>query len=267
MVKDGCMNRRSSILPCDTDFCLVKGSERFVVDAESILSETGRNFLGSFAKFDPRTMAFLETQLRTPGVLGSSNFDHAFLSNTKQFLTTAFLHANPMTTSMAIQYVGKKTWFFIRAADFLSDDGFGAVPSAPLMVSKHAPKRSTMDVFLYTSEPGDILFFPPNYAHLVVTHSGPNIMVNYRKFHILNFLQNPNNYLHSLFNLYWFGLDVDAGLDNEIRSRGGSWSQTKVTPEKQLNLYVAETFAKALCADESANNVDHVVSRILWERT
>lgn len=81
---------------------------------------------------------------------------------------------------MAIQFTGSKTWIFFSNEDYLAKDGFGAIPAAPIALPRRVPTRP-VNMYVYHSRPGDILFFPECWAHIVWTHAGPNFMLNYRK--------------------------------------------------------------------------------------
>ncbi len=74
---------------------------------------------------------------------------------------------------MAVQYSGKKTWLFFTPKLFDKD---GAASSS-LYLTK-APNE-LYDIYVYTSQPGDVLFFAESWGHIVYTHAGPNVMVNF----------------------------------------------------------------------------------------
>ena len=118
------------------------------------------------------------------------NFEHAFISNLKAGKISAPIHGNSATSSMAVQFIGKKTWLFFPPhvyRDFDMMDAFAGTGSA---FPTQAPKKS-YEVYVYTAQPGDVLFFGENWAHVVYTHPGPNLLMNFRHFEVGNLLRQP----------------------------------------------------------------------------
>jgi hypothetical protein len=62
---------------------------------------------------------------------------------------------------------------------------------------------------VYTSQPGDVLFFQESWGHLVYTHKGPSFMINYRHMVPNNILRQPITFVHSLLNHLFFGITSD----------------------------------------------------------
>ena len=88
--------------------------------------------------------------------------------------------------------------------DYTAEDGFSAVPAASTLRPQRAPKRQ-FAAYEYTSEPGDVLFFRESWGHVVYTHKGPNIMINYRNIIPNNFLRQPITFLTALINALVLG--------------------------------------------------------------
>ena len=116
-----------------------------------------------------------------------------------------------------------------------------ANPSAPILLPRRSPKKE-FEVYAYTSLPGDVLFFPESWAHTVYTHNGPNVMVNYRRFHIMNILRQPLTWISSTINNFRSPISHKAG-----RVAGNDLQQQSV-PEKDINVKAYQEMDK-LCTD------------------
>merc|ERR1712046_548724 len=110
----------------------------------------------------------------------------------KEGRVTAALHSNRLTQSAAIQWTGRKTWLFIKPEDmwsvFQSADACGSAYA-------QAVHPTPFTIYKYTSQPGDVLFFPASWAHIVYSHPGPQLMVNLRKFTPHSFKSQPIEWL------------------------------------------------------------------------
>ena len=149
---------------------------------------------------------------------------HGFISHFKESVVTATMHGNSLSSSLAVQYVGSKTWLFVPREIFLAEDGFQGISNAVFSVPRAVPSKH-MSLFAYTSRPGDLLFFQESYAHVVFTHAGPNILVNYRKSNAGNFFRQPLIFLHTLLNRALY-------MDRSITD------QNKVKPSKIQHDYM-----------------------------
>lgn len=203
-VKDikNCTAISGTMMPLETN-CMDKYVMKFV-EGKEVLDGFERNVYGSFTKFADHTMEYLAEAINFPSKFSQHNFEHGFLANLVTPMVTAPIHCNPMTTNMAVQYVGTKSWFFIAAEDFQATDGFSSYPAPISDFPGRAPQRDVMNYRIYDSQPGDVMFFPPGWAHSVITHKGPNIMINFRKFHLKHFLYRPMYALHGMFNGLFF---------------------------------------------------------------
>lgn len=205
------------------------------VDTATIFREYG--WYASFAKISDSTVEMLWNLMLFPFDVSTAMLEHAFISNLKEPMVTAGIHANPTTSSMAVQFVGRKTWLFFPSETYLG--AMHAFPAAPIMLPRRAPNKP-FEVYVYTSEPGDVLFFTESWAHTVLTHDGPNVMINYRKFNIMNIIRQPLTWIASSINNYRSPLVHSAG-----RVAGNDLQQQSV-PEKTINVRSYEEIDK-LC--------------------
>lgn len=217
---------------CAHRSCVPPKEDVHVIDIQEVLSDPGWyvNFDGELAmnlclidpklKFDSISAymsaeAFAVLNRMLPISLLRQHFMvlHGFISNFKESVITAVMHANHMSSSLAVQYVGSKTWLFIPREIYLSNSGFSATPTVTFAVPRRAP-RGAFGIYEYTSIPGDLLFFQESYAHIVFTHAGPNILVNYRMPNIGNFFRQPMMFLHGLLER---ALYIDKAEHNKVK--------------------------------------------------
>ncbi len=110
---------------------------------------------------------------------GEYKQNNLFISNFPHEIVTAPLHAAPVD-SFSVQLFGTKTWYFISPEEFAS---FHNIPmptllSLPLTDDELIAKLK--NVIVIKQEPGDLIYFGPNWGHVVSTSSGPNMMFNIR---------------------------------------------------------------------------------------
>lgn len=156
-------------------------------------------------------------------------------------MITAAIHANTITSSLAVQYTGSKTWIFFPSDDYTSESGFRATPNAMFAVPTAAPRRQ-VTAFTYNSRPGDLLFFRESWPHIVLTHAGPNILINYRQFCWGNIFRQPFMFFHTMFNRA-------VHMDRTIHE------SNRVKPSPVQEKYMAKQ-NKVLCADGDITQVD-----------
>jgi hypothetical protein len=132
-----------------------------------------------------------------------TEIEHVFLSNFSEPMVSAQYHAAPLVSSLAIQYVGSKSWLFVPSEDFLSSDGMSAGMTPGFLVPRKAPDRQ-IAVYPYTSQPGDLLFFRESWGHAVYTHEGPNFMMNYRNVRAPNIFRQPIVWFNAIRNVLWY---------------------------------------------------------------
>ena len=71
------------------------------VDTKTIFAEHG--WYASFAKISDTAVALLWDMMKFPFDVSTTVLEHAFISNLKEPMVTAGIHANPSTSSMAVQ--------------------------------------------------------------------------------------------------------------------------------------------------------------------
>jgi len=136
-----------------------------------------------------------------PLMLKSMLMEHAFVSNFKKPTMTAALHANSMTSSMAgklssfryfvtskyhitiwypysVQFVGKKSWIFFSPDVYRNANMLNAYQTDSTSLVTQSPKDN-YDVYVYTSQPGDVLFFAENWVITIF------VVGNYKFLYIL----------------------------------------------------------------------------------
>jgi hypothetical protein len=89
---------RQSILckPCFNETKMVTS-----VDTTTVFNEPG--WYASFAKIADKAVENMWNMIKLPFNVEDTELEHAFISNLKESMITAAIHANPMTSSMAIQ--------------------------------------------------------------------------------------------------------------------------------------------------------------------
>ncbi len=125
-----------------------------------------------------------------------------------------------------------------------------AFPAAPILLPRKVLKDESLDLYLYTSQPGDLLFFPESYAHAVYTHDGPSVMVTYRKLFPMNILRQPFTWLAASLNNYRSPLMSSVG-----RVPGGNDLQQQSVPEKAIN-DLAYNNMDQMCMDGGVTDFD-----------
>jgi hypothetical protein len=113
--------RESVLVPnCIFELNATVGTE-VMIDAHQMLTPEGKGYHVSFANLTNReSIQKMWDLLNLPFSLDQTNFEHAFISNLVSDQMTASFHANPITDSMGVQLVGKKTWLFLPSETYLS---------------------------------------------------------------------------------------------------------------------------------------------------
>lgn len=165
----------------------------------------GPGLYSSFAKLEdiPSVQGLFDFVNVTGMNFNEVALEHAFLSNLKEPMVTAQIHANGLTSSMAVQFVGEKSWVFFPPKVFRGQDMLDGMPGSGTIYPHQSPKKA-YEIYHYVSQPGDILFFSENWGHIVETRAGPNIMMNFRKFEFGNFYRQPLDFLHDFVNAMIF---------------------------------------------------------------
>lgn len=167
----------------------------------SDLYATPSYYYSSFAKLDNvASIAELVKIVNIPGLEAKNMvLEHAFVGNFEQDKITAFFHANSLTSSMSIQFLGSKAWLFVSPQVMRDPEFLHSFPGTGIVIPTKGPSVP-YDVYYYESQPGDVLFFSENWGHTVLTKAGPNFMLNFRKMELGNFLRRPFDWLHSMYN-------------------------------------------------------------------
>ena len=102
-LRDTCKWESALCMPCFDSAMKVTN-----VNVSTVYAESG--WYASFAKISNTVVSDLWNLLNFPFTVDMTSIEHAFISNLKESMITASIHANPMTSSMAIQFAGRKTW-------------------------------------------------------------------------------------------------------------------------------------------------------------
>jgi hypothetical protein len=252
-----CSSKSVLKLNCVFDLKAMNGKES-LVEAPFLLTTEGKGYTASFANFTNKdTIQNLWDFLKLPfSPKGAKSFEHAFISNLKEPMITATFHANPITDSMAIQYEGRKTWLFLPPTTYLSL--MRSTFAGSTILPKQAPAPNTRpDVHIYTSEPGDVLFFPESWGHAVYTYKGPNVMFNFRNLYLGNFLRQPITWITSLVEHL-----VNERMNTRIQRNEEIRMIQKIVPQKAENARVQDMYAE-MCADGKKTGFDQQMLDIM----
>ena len=141
-------------------------------------------------KFNPSTVGNDFKELKRDNFLAGTSF----ASNFENAVISTGSHA-AMVTSMAYQLAGTKKWILHDIEESKSDYFYrSSWAMYPTCLSSFLGGMSRP--YIATTGPGDILFFPFAWQHMVFSEAGYNVMTNIRK------VQKPNvPYLLSRFSL------------------------------------------------------------------
>lgn len=205
-----------------------------------------------YSSFSQITRESIKAMIDTTGIkipgLEKTVMEHAFISNFPKSKVTAALHAAPVVSSSAVQLTGRKTWLFVMPKDFTGLHGFGGLPTPTAAHTTKAPE-SNIDFYVYDSEPGDVLFFPANTAHIVFTHPGPNIMLNFRRITWKSFASQPLNFLQAVLNMVLvqkLGLFGGRHAYPEVEAKSVS-VRKDVVPENPVTLQMMRDIGANAC--------------------
>jgi hypothetical protein len=114
-----------------------KHDEHEVIEVQDILNASSSSggfsrYYSSFAKLeDGPSIQSLFDVMQFPDSLNFKKdilFEHAFISNFDSDVLTAQAHGNSITSSMAVQFVGKKVWLFFSPEIFRGKDYLKSIP-------------------------------------------------------------------------------------------------------------------------------------------
>lgn len=124
-------------------------------------------------KFETDDIKNLLKEKGSPLLFGTS-----FISNFKNNRISTGSHS-AMVVSMALQLVGKKKWIMHSFNESKNKYWYGTIwvlfPNCVADFLKNLEKP-----YYVETEPGDVLYFPIAYQHLVYTEEGTNLMLNIR---------------------------------------------------------------------------------------
>ena len=106
--------------------------------------------------------------------------DTNFIGNFNETVMTAAAHGAPSGISWGLQLVGDKTWFMWSpdvAEKYFNSDWFSTTSTPARGDEKYLFSLPTYKVRICA---GDIMTFPPKWYHAVMTHAGPNLLLNLR---------------------------------------------------------------------------------------
>ena len=136
----------------------------------------------------------------TENEYGSIIIDTNFVSNFKQTILATSIHSAVPPNSFGIQLVGKKLWLFLPPAEMERYDAINLGPTLLFDGSEASMIQSFGKYIVAVQEEGDLLFFPPQWGHAVVTRKGVNVMCNIRQTAFLkSFFTNPRKLPEALF--------------------------------------------------------------------
>jgi hypothetical protein len=231
---------------CVFDLNNTQGVEE-IISAPKILTSEGRGWHASFASMqNQQVVRNLWNSLKIPIDVGKTNFEHAFLSHLPEDGITAAFHANPATDSLAVTFEGHKTWLFLPSHVYRDQMNahFGA---SSVFMTRAPPREFPAEVYVYTSEPGDLLFFPECWGHSVYTYKGPNFMVNYRWMWAGNILHQPLTWMSAIFFNLLFKYTVTN--KNPVAADLVTKKAFSAVPTKALNVKIVGMFAE-MCEKE-----------------
>lgn len=147
--------------------------------AKKQVSEVMRDNSPYFASFEP----FLERdeihEIAGDVVSGKTLFDTNFMSHFNDTVVTAGIHGAAVITSWSLQMMGSKSWFLWSPEESrkMHNSWWARTTLNAWGGELEAYSRPTYKLKV---EAGDVLAFPPYWMHAVITHPGPNLMLNLR---------------------------------------------------------------------------------------
>jgi hypothetical protein len=193
-------------------------SEPFDTYARShMFSNVSWNHTLNYAGFESITDA--ETVAEITGLdvtqLADYRLNNLFTSNLPRELITATLHCAPID-SLTLQLVGTKTWIFV------SPDDLTNYPNIPMPTFFNLPMTDdellskVKKLYVVKQQPGDAMYFGPNWCHAVSTSAGPNLMFNMRYNNIPLVKKSPKSLLFKIYARFALGRAI-GGLPQENR--------------------------------------------------
>ena len=170
---------------------------------EAAVSEAERtnnsSFFASFAPFlDPETSK--QILKMSDEEYKSILIDTNFVSNFQETVLATAIHSAVPPNSYGIQLMGRKLWVFLPPNEMESFDAVNVGPTILFSGSEAEMASRSGRYIVAVQEEGDLLFFPPQWGHAVITKSGVNVMCNVREFAMVkSFFTYPRKVLEGLF--------------------------------------------------------------------
>lgn len=174
--------------------------ESTLADAVARATHPGnRSFFASFLPFlDPESSKLILGM--TDEEYKSILIDTNFVSNFKSTVLATAVHSAVPPNSYGIQLMGRKLWVFVPPSEMESFDAINVGPTILFSGSEADMVRASKRYIIAVQEEGDLLFFPPQWGHAVVTKSGVNVMCNVREMAVgKSLLTYPRKVLEGLF--------------------------------------------------------------------
>ena len=150
-----------------------------VVSSAETLSASNRSFFASFLPFlDEESSRDILNM--TPDELKLMIIDTNFVSNFINDTTSTAIHSAAPPDSFGVQLVGRKLWIFVPPAIMEQYDAVNMGPTVLLHGNEKSLVNRMGHYTIAVQEEGDLLFFPPQWGHAVVTKAGVNVMCNVR---------------------------------------------------------------------------------------
>ena len=115
-------------------------------------------------------------------LLGASDFGATFMSNYDAYALTSAFHAAPIK-ALSTQMIGAKEWIFIDPAvakKYLPVDNNFMVTTINSMTQDHDEILKHVPRYFVRNEPGEAVYWPEWWLHMITTDPGLNIMTSWK---------------------------------------------------------------------------------------
>jgi hypothetical protein len=150
-------------------------------------AEGEKSFFASFLPFldeDSARIVLNMTKEEYKSIITDTNF----VSNFRRTTLATAIHSAVPANSYGVQLAGKKLWLFMPPHEMEKFNAINVGPTIPFSGSEVEAVHSMGKYIVAVQEEGDLLFFPPQWGHAVVTKAGVNVMCNIRETAILKSL-------------------------------------------------------------------------------
>ena len=258
LVDPDCRRESTICLPC---FKTPYSKEGVAYTTMSAVLKQNSGMYASFAKVSNEAATKMWKLMGANFAVSNTSLEHAFISNLNEPMITAQYHAASTLLSMSVQLAGRKTWVFIDRYEYISK--WGAIPAAGVLLPTRSPKGK-LTAYVYTSEPGDLFFFPASYAHTVYTHAGPNLMINYRKVTLESVIGQPLTFLQGL--TFAIGNRLVELVNGTLKKRHPDDNAPLLQPELLFNIVAYKKIENSCEANNGeALPVDSQLVKVIHE--